>query len=216
MQEISKYIELNFPVRGDTLPSDHGYPLYAAISDTIPAVHNATWLGIHSIKGRRTGERVIELTRGARLRLRLPLEHAPLVSALAGKTLEITGHQVCLGVPTFNVIKPAKRLRSRLVMIKCKGSEGKSAEEETFKMSLEKQVKDLGISAQILLERNEFPNGAHGSLARRVLRVKSAVLTGYGVILDNLSETDSILIQEVGLGGKRRMGCGLFDPLRGD
>ena len=102
-------------------------------------------------------------------------------------------------------------------MIKCKDSKGKSAEATSFLKSLQKQVSDLGVCADVILEKEIFPRGEDGLLARRAMRVKSVTLTGYGVILDNLSERDSLLIQESGLGGKRRMGCGLFEPIgRGD
>ncbi len=32
-------VDLCFPVLGQTLPSDHGYALYAALSRVLPALH---------------------------------------------------------------------------------------------------------------------------------------------------------------------------------
>lgn len=207
----SEIIEMHFPVRGITLPSDHAYAAYSAISTMIPSVHGATWLGIHTIKGRKDGRGIIKLDRFTKLRLRLPAGMAPELCKLAGATLDITGHQIRCGIPQLHRLRPSSRLRSRLVMIKCKGSQGKTAEQTTFLESLGRQLATLGVDAGVSLERNfELPDFP---VCRRVIKVKSAILTGYGVILDNLSDQDSLLIQEKGLGGKMRMGCGLFDPI---
>ena len=44
--------------------------------------------------------------------------------------------------------------------------------------------------------------------------VKGYTVVGYSVRLSGLSEADSVLIQECGLGGKRKMGAGVFVPIR--
>jgi hypothetical protein len=35
-------------------------------------------------------------------------------------------------------------------------------------------------------------------------------------LVDYLTATESILLQEHGLGGRRHMGCGIFVPMRGE
>lgn len=211
----SSAVELHFPLQGGTIPGLHSYALYSALSKLIPEAHSAEWLGVHSIKGRRIDGGLIQLGRFAKLRLRMPAEKTPVLCALAGRTLNIDGHQLKCGIPEIHPLKPAQILRSRLVMIKCKDSKGKTAEPVTFLESLKKQISDLGVSADAILEKDLSPQTGEECLARRVIRVKSSMLTGYGVLLTNLNEQDSLKIQEVGLGGKRRMGCGLFDPLEG-
>lgn len=209
----SGVVELHFPIRGASLPSDHAYPLYAAVTKLVQSAHNASWLGIHTIRGRRLGDGTLAMSRSARLRIRLPADQVPEFLQLAGATLDVAGHCITCGIPTVRHLAPARRLRSRFVMIKCKGSEGKTAEINSFLHSLRRQIDELGISADIILERQNIPRGSDGLVCRRVLKVKSAVLTGYGVILENLNDSDSVLVQEKGLGGKRRMGCGIFEPL---
>lgn len=209
----TQIIELHFPVRGETLPSDHSYPLYAAISKLIPSIHNAPWLGIHTVKGRKLKAGIIKISSFAKLRLRLPISQASEIYQLAGAPLDVGGHPIQCGIPELHLLKPAKRLRSRFVMIKCKDSKGKSAETHSFLASLRKQVSELGVSAEISLEPSQIPMREEDDFARRAMRVKSATLTGFGVILDNLSDPDSLIVQSAGLGGKRRMGCGLFEPI---
>ena len=44
-------IIVQFPVRGQNLPADHGYLLYAAISQLKPELHETGWLGVEMISG---------------------------------------------------------------------------------------------------------------------------------------------------------------------
>lgn len=212
----NQIIELHFPIHGNTLPSDHSYPLYAAISSLIPSAHSAAWLGIHTIKGCKLKPGIIEISKSTKLRLRLPMSKASEAYALAGATVDVGGHSIRFGIPELHLLRPSKRLRSRFVMIKCKDSKGKSAEADSFLISLKKQVADLGIVADVSIEPSRFNESEKNEFSRRAMRVKAATITGFGVILDNLTEQDSLLVQANGLGGKRRMGCGLFDPIGRD
>ena len=51
-----------------------------------------------------------------------------------------------------------------------------------------------------------------GEPMRRVLRIKGFTVVGYSLIVSDLSDKDSVILQEVGLGGKTKMGCGFFFP----
>lgn len=42
-------ITVQFPLQGTKLPADHGYLLYASISQSMPELHNSKWLGIELI-----------------------------------------------------------------------------------------------------------------------------------------------------------------------
>ncbi|MBX9938243.1 MAG: type I-MYXAN CRISPR-associated protein Cas6/Cmx6 [Candidatus Obscuribacterales bacterium] len=215
-EKNSKTIELHFPVQGKLLPSDHGYPLFSAICEIVPNAHEAEWLGIHTIKGRKDDRGSIRISRHSKLRLRMPIDKVAELYSLAGSNLEIGGYQIKLGVPEIHLLRPSSSLRARFVTIKLKGSEGRFAEAESFLEGVRKQVSDLGVRAEIELERNLLQSGQDEGLARRALRVKDVTITGYGLILRGLSDVDSLLIQERGLGGRRRMGCGLFDPIKVD
>ena len=48
-----------------------------------------------------------------------------------------------------------------------------------------------------------------GTPKPKTIKVKQT-LVGFGIEANNLSETDSIILQEKGLGGKHKMGCGVF------
>ena len=49
---------------------------------------------------------------------------------------------------------------------------------------------------------------------RRTLRVQDRVVVGYAVEVHGLSAPDSIRLQSLGIGGRRRFGCGIFIPAR--
>ena len=76
------YVELQFPFTGKTLPSDHGYSLYGAISRVIPEAHSADWLAVETIPGMARGNGVTQLDQEARLKIRIPQEHVPLMLKL--------------------------------------------------------------------------------------------------------------------------------------
>ena len=50
---------------------------------------------------------------------------------------------------------------------------------------------------------------------RRRVTVAGRRIVGYSVRVSGLSAEESLALQEKGLGGKRRMGCGVFRPTRG-
>src|SRR6266852_4903905 len=93
-------IDLLFPVLGDTLPTDHAYLLYAALSRRVPRFHDAAGgVRFAQINGQRGGKGQLVLFEKSRLRLRLPAEAISDVLPLAGQSLEIGEHRVRLGVP---------------------------------------------------------------------------------------------------------------------
>ncbi len=50
-------LDISFALIGtSTIPADHGYLLYSAISNTVPALHEANGLAIHPIAGQLVGD----------------------------------------------------------------------------------------------------------------------------------------------------------------
>ncbi|MGH9937973.1 MAG: type I-MYXAN CRISPR-associated protein Cas6/Cmx6, partial [Blastocatellia bacterium] len=112
------YVELQFPFTGTTLPSDHGYGLYGAISRIVPEAHSADWLAIETIPGAARGDGVTQLDQQASLKIRIPQDRVPLILKLAGKRLEVDGHAIRLGAPRIFLLKPWPQLYARIVTIK--------------------------------------------------------------------------------------------------
>jgi CRISPR-associated protein Cas6 len=51
---------------------------------------------------------------------------------------------------------------------------------------------------------------------RRVVRVGDHTVVGFALAVHELSDEGSVILQEQGLGGRRRMGCGIFFPIAVD
>jgi len=199
-------LELVFPiVSAEPLPADHGYLLYAGLSRLVPELHTRNCIAVCPIPGRLIGQRRLALTRQSWLRLRLEAELIPRMIGLAGRELHVGPARLRLGAPTVQALKPADRLRSRLVVIKVK--EAPTAAEltaELFARAARKQLDDLGISRNAQLAVGK----------RRTLRIKHKEIVGYEVLVERLAAEESLALQEHGLGGRRHMGCGVFVPVR--
>lgn len=205
-------VDFVFPVYGDAIPVDHGYVLFSAIAHVVPELHGDPSIGVHPIHGRLVGERTLALTRESRLIVRLPASRIRDVLRLAGKHLDIGGGRLVVGVPSTRPLRPARWLRSRLVVIKG------FTEPAVFLEAVQRQLSDRGIAGKARLEvrRSRQPvEGGSGSTepyVRRTLRIHDREIVGYAVRVGELDAEDSLRLQAVGLGGRRRFGCGIFVP----
>lgn len=197
----SPYVDLSFPLSGSAIPFDHGYPLYAAISRLIPEIHDLESLSVHPICGQPEFPK-LKLSDRSRLCLRLPADIIPLVYFLAGKTLVLEECRIFLGLPECKELAPSPILVSRLVAIKG------GNQLESFCKSARTQLDRRSIPATIKLAAR-----AGGEAIRRVLKVKGKTIVGYGLEISPLSALDSIALQESGIGGRHKMGCGVFVPV---
>ena len=194
------YIELVFPVIGQNLPIDHGYQLYSALKYRLTQLKNWSDTSIKTISGKcdRHKRNEINLTERSKLLIRLPAEKIPFVYSFSGKSLTIGKHKIRLGIPEMNFLQPKSKLRSHIVIIR--GYE----EANTFLEAARRQIEELDIKADIKLIFKK-----DGTPKRKTIKVKQT-LVGFGIEANNLREADSIILQEKGLGGKQKMGCGVF------
>jgi len=199
--EFFRNINVQFPVEGDKLPADHGYLLYAAISQFKPELHETGWLGVEMISGMPAGDNLIVLPRRAALNLRIPADRFGEVIGLAGKRLETGKHAIRLGIPTARPLTPSAKLYSRLVTIRG------FMEVPEFLEAANRQLAELEITAELELppeDRSRF---------RRIITVKDKKIVGFSLVAHGLSDEDSIKLQALGIGGRRAMGCGIFNPV---
>lgn len=207
MNESPKII-VQFPIAGKQLPADHGYLLYSALSQIKPELHNLPagekWLGVELISGVPFDRGVIALpTRGANLRLRLPADKFGEVIPLAGKQFEIDGHKIRVGIPIAHPLQPAPILYSRIVTFR---------NSLTIEKFLETANRDLTEKLEITAKL-EIPKETR-SRHRRIITIKGKKVVGFSLIARDLTDEDSLKLQSEGLGGRRTMGCGIFNPIR--
>jgi CRISPR-associated protein Cas6 len=198
-------IDLSFVVLGPTIPLDHGYALFSAICRFTPELHGNRRIGVHAIRGRYRDPGILALTEHSRLTLRLPSEEIAPYIALAGKELDVGGHLLRVGIPRVGALTPAANLAARMVTFR------HALTPSDFEEDIHRELKRLDIAAAPHLVPSTRPQW-QGQPLRRVLRVKEKRVIGYALRFTGLTAEESIRLQDVGLGGRRRMGCGVFVP----
>jgi CRISPR-associated protein Cas6 len=198
-------IELHFPVLGSRLPTDHAYALYSALTEAIPALHHEdlSWR-VAGIPGQFVGDGFLQLDpKRSRLRFRLAADNIPVLLPLAGKLLQVGGQAIRIGVPQVRALVPAPALVARIVTIKG------FLEYDSFLPAVRRQLDELGVKSEPRIPLTK--QGNHQGLPqRRVLRIKGKRVVGFTVQVTELTAEQSITVQEHGLGGRGRMGCGFF------
>lgn len=203
-------IELQFPVLGQSLPADHGYLVYSALSGLLPLLHgdgDGVHIAVGPISGQWTGNGTLALSsRRSRLRIRLPPEQIALVLPLAGKTLDVGGQRIRVGVPTVQQLVSTPALAAKMVTIKG------FMEPDEFLAAAGRQLDELGIRGKLGIpvhhgaQRENEPR-------RKVMRIREKKVVGFPLHATELTAEDSLRLQEYGLGGRRKMGCGFFAPV---
>ncbi|HMW02951.1 MAG TPA: type I-MYXAN CRISPR-associated protein Cas6/Cmx6, partial [Acidobacteriota bacterium] len=145
-----------------------------------------------------------------------PVESFREVLPLAGQNIEIVvagqKFQFRTGIPEVYQLKPVTSVWSRTVVIKLSESEKQKVTptREMFLESLKKQIESLGVKGTVKIESSLDSQGREAG--RKILNIKGKLVVGYTVTVSGLSGEDSIKLQESGLGGRRKMGCGVFVP----
>lgn len=216
MEQMDHVVDLSFPIRGGTIPADHGYPLYAAISRVLPEVHGDEAVGIHPVHGQLIGGRQLALTDDSRLVIRAPASRIAGLIRCSGQRLSIGGALIAVGVPTVRPLQAAPIMLSRLVVIRG------FMDADAFLDAVRRQMVKLevGGTAGLVPHRVdgalENKRGSRAAVVRRTLRIQDKEVVGFAVRVDELSPADSLRLQVVGLGGRRRFGCGVFVPIGED
>ncbi|MHB8745536.1 MAG: type I-MYXAN CRISPR-associated protein Cas6/Cmx6 [Gammaproteobacteria bacterium] len=196
-QHESPIVDLYFHVEGKEVAVDHGYALYGAISRMLETdenkwLHAADNVGMLHLRGRYGGQGKLILNQHARFGLRLPTSLIPKVLSLAGKRLVVHGDVLRVGVTTTAVLIPAPVLYAHMVTTK------NGDDEARFDGEVQQQLDALSI------------NGKPARGPRRIVTIKDKKVVGYSLLVSELTGEESVRLQEEGVGGRRKMGCGVF------
>lgn len=207
-------VDVQFPLRGIEIAADHGYSLFSIISEIIPELHGDSDVGIFPISGTPCKGRTLALTGTSSLTIRIDSSRIEQLLPLAGQDLNLEGHEVHVGLPTIRNLIPAARLYSRLVTIKG------YMEPDVFLEAVQRQLDEIEVKGmpflveqQSIVKANEqSKSGTHSPVLRRTLRIKEKEVVGFAVRVEQLTAEESMALQEKGVGGRRRFGCGIFLP----
>lgn len=192
---MSEYIELSWSVMGDRLRADHNYRLYSALIEKNGNLKQIDYR-MNTIEGAPDAPGWIKLGRESRLLVRCKYADMAEFSALDNAVIRIGQNIIQLGEGEGSSIAAKDKLFARLVTIKADYRYHISPFE--FGVALGKQLQTLGVA--------NFP-----ALGRRkALRIKESDVVGYSLSFDCLRPQESIILQSIGVGGRGKIGCGVF------
>jgi len=210
------FLEIQFMLRGKTLPADHGYALYSAVKKCLQEAEDPSLpkdlspeVRLCSVSGVPDRAGMIYLNRGSRLRLRCPSEEVQTwYRFLQNQVFDIRGHLIRLVQPRITLPEANDMLAARLVTFKLDAIDHADVP-RYFLESCQKGLERLEIKGKAFI-----PSDVDGDLARRTIQVKDKKIVGYGVVVEGLSQEDSLKLQWHGLGGRQHFGCGWFYPIQ--
>ncbi len=194
MRTDEQKVDICFQISGKKISVDHGFALYGAISRVLPNFHKDETAGMKLIRGRYIGDGMLDISPGSELVIRLPVSSIPRYIQLAGKRLDVIGESLAVGVLKTKALVPAAALYSHLVTTK----NGK--EQVRFENEISKQMEQMGICGKFAIGK------------RRTFCIHGKQVVGYSALVSELTAGESVVLQEKGLGGRRKMGCGFFEP----
>jgi CRISPR-associated protein Cas6 len=211
------FLEVQFSLRGQTLPADHGYALYSAVkklcqekqASLLNENNFSTDVLLSSIPGIPNKDGLIYLNKISRFRLRCSAEQASQwYRLLQNQVLDLRGHLIRLIQPRLTLPKTSTVLKARLVTFRL---EQWNTQEAPFYFleSCQKALEKMEIEAQPFIDSN-----SNGDLALRGIKIREKNVLGYGVIIEGLNDKDSLKLQGYGLGGRKHFGCGWFYPAK--
>jgi len=203
-------VDVLFSVDCKRLPVDHAYALSAALQQAVPWIAEGTsGIGVHTIHvaGSQNGwerpehgsSQHLILSRRTRLAIRIPKERIDaLVQGLQGKTLDVSGHPLTVGSGKIRSLSKETTLFSRYVVSLPDDTE------EAFLGQTARALSNQGVRVRKALCGKTT-----------LLGTPSGVVHARSLLLADLSQEESIRLQQTGLGPRREMGCGIFIPHKG-
>lgn len=187
-------VDLCFKVIGKNIHVDHGFTLYGSLCRQLPAMHEDEELGVRTIRGRYIGNGLLDISPHSELVLRLPVDKIVQYINLAGKRIEIMGNMINIGIPMTRALIPAVALYAHQVTTK------NGNDQNRFEKELLRQLEVMNIK------------GKYSVGKRRTIGIHEKQVVAYSLLVSGLTAEESIVLQENGLGGRRKMGCGFFEP----
>ncbi|MGH8670448.1 MAG: type I-MYXAN CRISPR-associated protein Cas6/Cmx6 [Burkholderiales bacterium] len=189
-------VDIAFDLEGKSLPRDNCSALLREVVRLLPWVETERHTGIHHVRAIPTAYGTVLLARRAKLVLRIPEQRVPDANRLAGQTLDIGGYSLTIGSAKIRPLLPFATLFAHLVVTP-------HEDEEIFEHDVAGWLDDMEAPCKLIGGK------------RHVLRSDDGEITGFSLMLHGLTPERSVLLQQLGLGDKRKFGCGIFIPHKG-
>lgn len=190
-------VDLQFVVLGNAAPLDHAAVLWDAVRAVLPWLETDPLAGVHPLSGLSPGGDLYYLSRRSRLTLRLARDRVAAAQALVGARLQLAGCMVEVGAPTVRDLIHMPVLYAAFVTM---GAINETIDELEFLQACQQELDALGLAPRMICGKSQCASTPQGPL------------TGFSLMLYDLSPNAALLLQRRGLGGERRYGCGIFVP----
>ena len=200
-------VDVNFRIQCTHLPLDHAYDLSTAILDALPWAKDEELFGIHLIHGAESGNGWIRPSepsdfiypsRRTLFSLRTPKEHTEKVKQLAGRTIIVGDIPLELSKPSIRLLSKITTLFSRHMLAK------NTEDEEAFLTEVVRLLEQKNIRPKKMMSGRET-----------TLRLPQGNRIARSIMIDGIEVSESIRLQQEGLGPGRKVGCGIFLPHKG-
>lgn len=198
--------DLVFRLRGSKLDIDHAWALARALEQVLPA-DTCARIGVHGVRLAGSGngwnrpqeiDAEIPLSRRARLVIRVHQDDSDTVRAISRRCLQLGNNEIEIGDCSIRKLSQLGTLHARAI------SCDRAQSEEDFLQDIAAALKVLAIDVGKMIcgKAGEIRTG-DGSIFTRSLMIA------------DLKPEESVRLQQLGLGDKRLLGCGLFVPHKG-
>ena len=188
-------VDVAFSVKGMSLPENYAFALMREVARQLPWLESEPDAGIHPVRGAPTPYGVMLLPHRTKLVLRLHERRVGDALSLTGRMLEIGGSVLDVGPGAVRALRPYGALYSRIVATGCE-------QEEAFLGWVRTRLAALSTRCALVCGR------------RQRMRAAEREIVGFSLMLHDLTAEHSLLLQRVGLGSERKLGCGIFVPHR--
>ena len=198
-------IDLSFVVKCKCLPLEHMQELYESLSEVLPQLKGDKFAGIHPINGSESGNgwerssdpnELIYLSRRQKMSIRISKDYLQDAENLVGQTINVAGYDIELGKTSIKKLSDLPTTFCRSIMVDSR------MDEDDFLQWAYNELKALDIIVNKMMAGKErvvqLPNGSE-----RITR---------SLMVAELKQTESVRLQQHGLGEGRKLGCGIFLP----
>jgi len=186
-------IDIVYDLKGSTLPGEYAFVLWRELVRVLPWLEAESEAGLLPLRAAHSGGAML-LPQRAKLVLRLPQRLAQQARQLSGQVLDVEGHTLEVGVMRERKLLAHPTLHARMV--------ASSMDENDFLQEMGVRLRELDIPCKWICGK------------RVELRAGERAISGYSLVVHELRPEGSLRLQQTGLGGERRYGCGLFIPYK--
>lgn len=197
-------VDAVFAISCRCLPVDHAYALSQAIQAALPWFAREPGAGLHTIHGAASASgwmrpegagALLQLSRRAKLALRLPAHRVDAAAALLGRTLQVADWPLRVDRMALRPLSRITTLFSRCVVL------AGADDEAAFLAAAAGALGALGVEPGTMLCGRVTPVATPA----RTYQTRSLMIAG-------IAPEQSLALQRHGLGAERTLGCGLFIP----